>query len=183
MVPIEWQKSETDYSIYSKVAQNLIFWLLDTNIQDIALGIILINDQLYQWLLDKNHSHYILAVTNISDPLSLNYKQGYLRIHSLQKYFLLLRVSYINNIVANCYYNTCKLAKKTKYYNQISRSWPEVKYSDIHTNLVGPITSHGFQGEKYFFTFTDGITQETDTFTSYEKCAWFERLKTFYARE
>ncbi len=41
---------------------------------------------------------------------------------------------------------------------------------------------HGFQGEKYFFTFTDGATRETDIFTGSEKREWFGYLKTFYVR-
>lgn len=59
---------------------------------------------------------------------------------------------------------------------------PQIKYLEISTDLVGPITLHGFLGEKYFFTFTDGATRETETYTGYEKSKWFEHLKTYYAR-
>lgn len=37
------------------------------------------------------------------------------------------------------------------------------------TNLVGPIILCGFLGEKSFFTFTDGSTKETKTYTEKEK--------------
>lgn len=44
-----------------------------------------------------------------------------------------------------------------------------IKYIEIHTDLIYPITSHGFQGEKYFFTFIDGTICETETFISHKK--------------
>lgn len=57
-----------------------------------------------------------------------------------------------------------------------------MKHTEIHTDLVGPITPRGFSGEKYFFTFTDGATRETETYTGKEKSEWFSHLKIYYAR-
>ena len=57
-----------------------------------------------------------------------------------------------------------------------------MRYTEIHTDLVAPITPWGFLGEKYFFTFTDRATQETETYTGKKKSEWFSHLKTYYAR-
>ena len=57
-----------------------------------------------------------------------------------------------------------------------------MRYTEIHTNLVEPITPLGFLGEKYFFTFTDGVTRETQTYIEKEKSEWFSHLKTYYTR-
>ena len=53
---------------------------------------------------------------------------------------------------------------------------------EINIDLVEPITPCGFLGEKYFFTFTDGVTRETETYTRKEKSEWFVHLQTYYAR-
>ena len=67
-----------------KWRKSWIFRLLDTNIQDIAIGITVIDDQTYQWPLEKKQSHYTLAAINLSDPLTLWHKQmGHLAIDSL----------------------------------------------------------------------------------------------------
>ena len=57
-----------------------------------------------------------------------------------------------------------------------------MRYTEIHTDLVGSITPWGFLGEKYFFTFADGTTRETQTYTGKEKSEWFSYLKTYYVR-
>ncbi len=44
-----------------------------------------------------------------------------------------------------------------------------MKYAEIHINLVEPIIPQGFLREKYFFTFIDGATRETETSTGKEK--------------
>ena len=59
---------------------------------------------------------------------------------------------------------------------------PQVKYVEVNTYLVGPITPCGFLGERYFFTFTDGAARETETYTGKEKSEWFVQLQTYYAR-
>ncbi len=82
---------------------------------------------------------------------------GHLAIDSLWKYLLCLGVSYTDDITAKYYYDTCQLAKATKQYNWISRPQPIIKYLEIYTDFIGPITPHGFQGKKYFFTFTNGV--------------------------
>lgn len=64
----------------------------------------------------------------------------------------------MDNITAKFYCDTCELAKATKQYNWILRLWLIIKYSEIHTNFVGPITPYSFQDKQYFFTFTDGAT-------------------------
>ncbi len=119
--------------------------MLDTNIQDIAIGITVIDNQIYQWSLEKKQSHYTLAAINLSDLLTLWHKQmGHLAIDSLQKYLLRLEVSYTDDITTKYYCDTCQLAKATKQYTRILRPRPIIKYSEIHTDLVGPITPHGF---------------------------------------
>lgn len=94
---------------------------------------------------------------------------GHLEIDSLRKYLLHLGVSYIDDITAKPYYDTCQLAKAIKQYNRTSRPHAMVKYLEIYTDLVGLIMSHGFQNEKYIITFTDSSIQKTESFTRSEK--------------
>ena len=54
---------------------------------------------------------------------------------------------------------------------------------EINTDLVGPITSRRFLGEKYFFMFTDGAARKTETYIGMEKSEWFVYLQTYYVRE
>lgn len=67
----------------------------------------------------------------------------HLGIEYFQKYFWSLGVRYIDDIT-KFYYDICELAKVTKQYIKILRPWPEIKYSKIYSNLIGPITLHGF---------------------------------------
>ncbi len=98
-----------------KWRKSWIFQLLDTNVQDITIGITVIDDQTYQWPLEKKQSHYTLAVINLSDPLTLWHKRmGYLAINSLRKYLLCLGVSYTDDIIAKYYCDTGQLAKAIK---------------------------------------------------------------------
>ena len=75
-----------------------------------------------------------------------------------------------------------ELSKASKEYNRSSRPISTIRYTKIYTDLVGPITLQGFLGEKYFFTFMDRATRETETYTGKEKSEWFSHLKTYYAR-
>lgn len=47
---------------------------------------------------------------------------------------------------------------------------------------MGPITSCGFLGERYFFTFIDGAIKKIETYTGNEKSEWFGHLQSYYAR-
>lgn len=47
-----------------------------------------------------------------------------------------------------------------------------MKHSKIYTDLTEPITLKEFLGEKYFFTFTDDVIQETKTYIGKEKSEW-----------
>ena len=166
-----------------KWRQSWIFRLMDTNIQDIAISITAIDDQTFQWPINHTQAPHALAATNIKESLTLWHKRmGHLGVDALRKYLLRLGISYIDDISSDSYCETCQLAKATKQYNRIPRPRPATKYLEIHTDLVGPITPHGFQGEKYFFTFTDGATRETESYTGTEKREWLQHLQTYYAR-
>lgn len=78
-------------------------------------------------------------------------------------------MSYKDDIIAEFYYNTCELTKATKQYNQILKPCSEVKFSEIYTDFIKSIIPQDFQSKKYFFTFTNSATQETDIFTGLEK--------------
>lgn len=74
--------------------------MLDTNIQEISIGMTIINDQTYQWPWDKNE--YVLEAINFSDLFTLWHKRiKHLEINFLQKYLLCLKVSYTDDICYN----------------------------------------------------------------------------------
>ncbi len=158
--------------------------MLDTNIQDIAVGITAIDGQTFrQWLIDKTEPPYAFIATNTKDELTLwNKQMEHIGVDALRKYLSRLGISYIDDIATGSYCDTCQLAKATKQYNRIPRARPITKYSEIHTDLVGPITPYSFQGKKYLFIFTDGATRETKSYTGSEKKEWFLHLKAYYSQ-
>ena len=159
-----------------------MFQIWDMDIKDIAVGITRIGSDTYQWPMDTPSSAFNIS-HNTSEKLSVwHSRMGHLNLATLRKYLTRLKVNFLDDVSENFVYGPCELSKATKQYNRLPRPLLKVKYTEIHTDLVGPITPQGFSREKYFFTFTDRATRETKTSTGREKSEWFSHLKTYYAQ-
>lgn len=66
-------------------------------------------------------------------------------------------------------------------YNQEPQKRAQRLYQLIHTDLVGPIKSIGFSGERYFFTFTNDFIRMIETYIGSKKSNWLKYLKTYYS--
>lgn len=113
---------------------------------------------------------YIFTTKTPRTHLTLWHKRlGHLSFDILRKYFCCLEIPFIDNVKTKFFCNTCQLTKVTKTYNCTPQSRLTIKYTKIDTNLVGSIILHGFQREKYFFTFIDGAIFKTEIFISHKK--------------
>lgn len=73
-------------------------------------------------------------------------------------------MKYKDDIIAKFYYHIYELAQITQQYNQNLKPWLEIKYYEIHIDLIRLIILQSFQGKKYFFIFIDGIIEKIDIF-------------------
>jgi transposase InsO family protein len=75
----------------------------------------------------------------------------------------------------------CSLSKIQKAYTRTPGQRAEGVFELIHSDLVGPITPTGYDGARYYVTFTDDYTRLTRVFTLKEKSQLMAKLKEFYA--
>jgi transposase InsO family protein len=75
----------------------------------------------------------------------------------------------------------CSLSKLQRAYTRTPSQRAEGVFELIHSDLVGPITPTGYDGARYYVTFTDDYTRLTRVFTLKEKSQLMSKLKEFYA--
>ncbi len=114
-------------------------------------------------------------------PLSVWHKRlGHTNFPSLKTFLHRLNISFSDD--SNGYIcNSCQRAKVTKVYNREPQKCAQRPYQQIHTDLVGPIKSIGFSGERYFFTFINDCTRMTKIYTGSRKSDWLKCLKTYHS--
>jgi len=75
----------------------------------------------------------------------------------------------------------CSLSKLQRAYTRTPSQRAEGVFELIHSDLVGPITPTGYDGARYYVTFTDDYTRLTRVFILKEKSQLMSRLKEFHA--
>lgn len=116
---------------------------------------------------------FLFGILDLEISISLHYVRIYLKQ---------LHINFSDDISRQFVCGPCELSKAKERYNRSPRPMPQDKYVEVNTDLVGPITPCGFLGERYFFTFTDGATRETETYTGKEKSEWFGHFQSYYAQ-
>lgn len=114
-------------------------------------------------------------------PLSVWHKRlGHTNFLSFKTFLHRLKISF--NDDSNGYIcNSCQWAKAIKVYNREPQKRAQRLYQLIHIDLVGPIKSISFSGERYFFTFINDCTRMTETYTGSRKSNWLKYLKTYHS--
>jgi transposase InsO family protein len=75
----------------------------------------------------------------------------------------------------------CSLSKLQRAYSRTPSQRAEGVFELIHSDLVGPITPTGYDGARYYVTFTDDYTRLTRVFILKEKSQLMSKLKEFHA--
>lgn len=127
------------------------------------------NADTYQWPIDDTFSILSVIQNKWKKLFVWHFQLSHLNFIIFCKYLKQLLINFLYNVSQNFVCGPYKLSKASKQYNRSLWLIPTVKYTEIYTDLVGSITSWGFLGENYFFTFIDRATREIKTYTGKEK--------------
>jgi len=127
-----------------------------------------------------NHqSESVLYTIKNDESLPIwHHRFGHLNYSDLRRYLNKLGIKF--NDVSDEYCEPCAQSKAQKRYNRTPQERATRPFQFIHTDLVGPITPIGFEGERYYVSFTDDYTRFTTIYTVRTKDEWLNTLQRYY---
>lgn len=140
---------------------------------------------MYLLRVDVNTYRPFNALQISTSSFSLSFSNWYKRLSHLNFLLLKIHLNWLNIKYENNSYDYicdgCLWVKVTKSYNCDSQKHSNRLYQFIYIDLVGPINSINFVGEKYFIIFTDNTTRMTETYIKTKKSNWLKYLKIYHS--
>ena len=107
-----------------------------------------------------------------------HHRFGHLNYSDLKRHLSKLGIKFNNVGDEHC--EPCAQSKARKRYNRTPQERATRPFQFVHTDLVGPITPVGFEGERYYVSFTDDYTRFTTVYTVRTKDEWLGTLQRYY---
>ena len=128
-----------------------------------------------------NHS---MKTTHKDSLIRWHQRLAHLNFDSLKKHLTRLDISFDDDRDKFDPFicDACERSNIKKVYNRTPQERAVRPYQYVHTDMFGSIKPLGLLKERYFMTFTDDKTRDTEVFTAQTRNEWFSHLRTYYSR-